>query len=205
MRRSSLLWLAGLLGGCAAPLRVAPHHQPAEIYERVVQRDAGFTPIASLPRISQPTRLVLHAFSDRVLAPTGSLLSDWESGGELSEVYLTHHLTEHLYDRVAADLARSGATVARCYTLPCDVAGGRILRVTVDHAELHRWQKSDLFGRGQPGTVDVARIDYRYRWSNPEGSGPAQRAAHEMLIDPAQDALDVIAHAVAAELIKHLE
>lgn len=202
--RSSALLLA-LLVACSGPMAAAPHHDPAQAFAAAEERHAGFTPMPATTPVP-PQLVAVRAFGGEVLAPTGSLIMDDHPEGPVVEAYLIHNVREVLYSRVTEQLARRGLRVLRIYDdatpVPPEVAA--VLDVQLRAFELHRWKKSSLFGSGRPGIVDVARVQYDFRWQRARGEASQASGGHELLTEPGADPLAATAQLMAEAFIAAL-
>ena len=197
--------LLSLLAACSGPMAAAPHHDPAAAFAAAQARQTGFT-LRPAAAAAPPLLVVVRAFGGRVLAPTGSLIMDDHPEGPVVEAYLTSNVREVLYSRVTEQLAERGLRVLRIYDdatpVPPEVAA--VLDVQFQGLELHRWKKSSLFGTGLPGIIDVARVRYDYRWQRARGAPTQASGEHDLVLEPAEDALAATARLMTQDLIAAL-
>jgi hypothetical protein len=186
-------------------MAAAPHHDPARVFAAAAERQAGFTLMPAATPVD-PQLVVVRAFGGEVLAPTGSLLMDDHPEGPVVEAYLIHNVREVLYSRVTEQLARRGLRVLRIYddATPVPPEVQAVLDVNIRAFELHRWKKASLFGTGLPGTIDLARVQYDFRWQRARGASTQASGGHDLVLEPAEDALAATAQLMADAFIAAL-
>lgn len=204
MKRLILLVLA-TTAACTAPLRGAVHHHPEEIYRNVEAKDGTYS-ILEKPIKTADHPLIVEQFADRVLAPTGVYLDDWNEHGLLTETYFTPYFTQHLFDKTVAALQKAGFDTKRSYG-PAQARDQmtRVLQVEIQHAELHRWAKKAVFATGAAGTIDLARVEYAFRWRDGAGSEISKgKGSIELVLAAGGDDLEAIGTALAERLVAEL-